>query len=239
MGPTSIRCCEFQTQTILEHNGRRIVECEDSHPSSTGAMKRIHRFFAALAAAALLVIPVAAQEAPLGSEMPLADRSMTLVDGSSTTLGSLQGDAATVVVFWSNQCPWVDRYEERMQAIMSDYSGRGVSFALVNANDPDAYPKESIEESRQRAQSSNYSGRYVIDTGSQLANALGATRTPHVYVFNQQNRLVYVGSIDDSPGDPGNVQRTYLRDALDAVIADRTVSVPQTKAFGCTIRFNQ
>lgn len=214
-------------------------KAEDSRPSSTAAMMRMYRLLAGIAAAFLLTLPAAAQEAPLGSELPLADRSMTLVDGSSATLGSMRGESGTAVIFWSNQCPWVDRYEERMQAIMTQYSGRGISFVLVNANDPDAYPQESINESRQRAQSRSYAGRYVIDAGSQLANALGATRTPHVYLFNNQNRLVYVGTIDDSPGDPGNVQRNYLRDALDAVIGGSAVGVPQTKAFGCTIRFNQ
>lgn len=188
---------------------------------------------------AALVGDVRAQEAPLGSNLPLADRSMTVVDGSQATLSSLRGNAGTAIIFWSNQCPWVDRYEERVQNVMSQYSDRGISFILVNSNDPEAYPQESRGESSRRASDRNYAATYVVDGGSQLANALGATRTPHVYVFNADNRLVYVGSIDDSPGDPGNVQRNYLRDVLDAVIAGNQVEVAQTKAFGCTIRFNQ
>lgn len=203
-------------------------------------MKAFYRFAGLIVAVVMIAaIPARAQgqEAPLGSEMPLANRSMTSVTGSSSTLGGMAGDEATVLVFWSNQCPWVDKYEERMQSLASEYSGRGVSFVLVNANDPEAYPQEAQAEGQRRAQSQGYTSPYVIDGGSELANALGATRTPHVYVFDSDNQLVYIGSIDDSPGDPANAQRRYLRDALDSVLADQPVSVSQTKAFGCTIRY--
>lgn len=200
----------------------------------------IHKFaILTILLGALLAPGALAQEAPLGSELPLVDRSMTRVDGTSTTLGASRGQAATVLIFWSNQCPWVDRYEERLQQVMSEYSGRGVGFVLINSNDPNAYPQESMAESRQRAESRGYAGTYLIDQGSELATALGATRTPHVYVFNGDNRLVYVGTVDDSPGDPGNVSRSYLTSALDAVLGGQNVQVPQTKAFGCTIRFSQ
>ncbi len=189
--------------------------------------------------AAMLAIPatVQAQEVPLGTELPLANRSMSVSDGSSTTLAGLGGTASTVIIFWSNQCRWVDRYEDRLGQLVSDFEGRGVSFVLVNANDPSANPEESQSASGERASSRGYRAPYVIDAGSELATALGATRTPHVYVFNGENRLVYVGSVDDSPGDPANVERSYLADALEALVSGATIDVPQTKAFGCTIRF--
>jgi hypothetical protein len=76
-----------------------------------------------------------------------------------------------------------------------------------------------------------------MDAGSQFANALGASRTPHVFVFDANKALVYVGTIDDSPGDPGNVQKTYLKDALNELVAGSSIAVPKTKAFGCTIKF--
>jgi thiol-disulfide isomerase/thioredoxin len=190
--------------------------------------------------ALLFALPVIAQEAPLGTTLPQLDRSIQNVDGASTTLGALRGSNATVIVFWSNQCPWVDRYEDRILALASRYRDQGVNFILVNPNDPSAFPQESAQEGRARAQTANY-GRipYVVDQGSQLANALGATRTPHVYVFDGNSSLVYVGGVDDSPTDAGNVGASYLDDALSAVVAGRSVGVSQTRAFGCTIKFYQ
>ena len=57
----------------------------------------------------------------------------------------------------------------------------------------------------------------VVDGGSRLAKEFGATRTPHIYVFDADGKLVYVGAIDDNARDAGAVTKTYLRDALDAL----------------------
>ena len=176
-----------------------------------------------------------AQAPPLGSQLPQLDRSFASPSGSSSMLSSVLGESATVLVFWSNQCAWTDRYADRLNAVISDFGGRGVSFVLVNANDPAAYPQESAEESRQHAAAFNAS--YIMDEGSELARALGAERTPHFYVFDGSNSLAYMGTFDDSPSDAGNAQRRYLSDALEAVLAGGPVDVAQTRAYGCSIRF--
>lgn len=175
-----------------------------------------------------------AQQIPLGTEMPGAAIVLQDLGGQSVRLGDVAGRAGTVVVFWSNQCPWVDKYEARLFDLAAGASGQGVSVVLVNANDPQAFPRETAAEARGRL--SGKSVRYVSDAGGQLARAFGAERTPHVYLFDADSRLVYVGTIDDSPGDPTNVQKFYLREAIEAVAAGRPVPVPSTKAFGCTIK---
>lgn len=176
-----------------------------------------------------------AQAPPLGSQMPQLDRSFASPSGSSATLSSRLGDSATVLVFWSNQCAWTDRYADRLNSVINDFSGRGVSFILVNANDPEAFPADSPEQSREAAAAFN--AEYIMDDGSELARALGAERTPHFYVFDSSNSLVYMGTFDDSPSDAGGAQRRYVSEALDAVLAGGPVDVAETRAYGCSIRF--
>lgn len=192
--------------------------------------------------AGLWVLPAQAQtpdEIPLGSAIPMADVALADVQGGQATLNSLTGEQGTVVVFWSNQCPWVEKYEERFTALVNDFSGRGFAFTIINSNDPAAYPKETADASARRFDSAGYPGSltYLADAQSQLAQAFGAERTPHVFVFDANESLVYVGTIDDSPGDPDSVEAQYLRDALNAVANGSSVPVPKTKAFGCTIKF--
>ncbi|MEX0600942.1 MAG: thioredoxin family protein [Rhodothermales bacterium] len=196
-----------------------------------------------LAACVGLAAPAHAQapdEAALGTPMPMPDASMTDVRGGQFTLADLQGAAATVVVFWSNQCPWVDRYEDRFIEIAETYGDRGVAFVLVNSNDTRAYPKESPQESAVRYREAGYppSVTYLTDPTSRLANAFGAKRTPHVYVFDGGATLIYAGAIDDSPGDPDHVEQHHLRDVLDGVTGDLDVEPSRTSAFGCTIKFS-
>ena len=188
--------------------------------------------------ALLLVVSVSVgtaqpQELPLGSPLPMQDHTVRLVDGTQTTIGALTGSAGTVFLFWSNQCPWVDKYEERVLALHGQFGGQGVNFVLVNANDPNAFPQEAALVGKAK----NYPMAYVMDAGSQFAQALGAFRTPHVFAFDNTETLVYTGAIDDSPGDPGNVQKTYLKDGAETLAQGGAVDPPSTKAFGCRIKF--
>lgn len=195
--------------------------------------KRLIMLAAVLALAGLGADQARAQELPLGSTLPQADRALPRVEGGEASLGSLAGSRGTAILFWSNQCPWVDKYEARVLALVEAFQEQGINFVLVNANDPAAFPQEAAAEGAKK----NYPTTYLMDPGSELARALGAERTPHVYLFDANDALVYVGAIDDSPGDPGNVQQNYLRDALDALVQGSAVAVPKTKAFGCMIKF--
>lgn len=192
-----------------------------------------------MTALGLLASPASAQpeELPLGSSLPSPSTTLQDVDGTSVSVSDLLGSTATVFVFWSNQCPWVDKYEDRVKDIVGAYQGQGVRFVLVNANDASAFPGESLDASRKKAESTNYGATYVRDPQATFARSLGASRTPHVFVFDGSQTLVYAGTIDDSPGDAGNVSKAYLRDALDAVTSGSDVPVADTKAFGCTIKF--
>jgi hypothetical protein len=45
------------------------------------------------------------------------------------------------------------------------------------------------------------------------------------------------GAPDDNYDDPGAVKSTYLRDALDALLADKAPAIAQTPPVGCTIKW--
>ncbi len=176
---------------------------------------------------------------PAQAQLPLADRPMPSTDGQQITLAQLRGARGLVIVFWSNHCPWVDRYEARLKELAARYEAQGIAFVLVNANDPEAFPQESLEASRQQAQRKGYPMPYLKDEGASLARALGASRTPEVFVFDARNRLVYRGAIDDSPGEAANAQQVYLKAALEALLQGKAPETTETGAFGCLIRFPQ
>ncbi len=199
------------------------------------------RFYRSLSLGALLLLvsvslAVAQPQAlPLGTSLLMQDHAVQHVDGSQTTIGALTGDRGTVFIFWSNNCRWTDSYEERVLALHNDFAEQGIAFVLVNANDPEAFPQEAASV----GQGKNYPMAYVIDAGSQFAQAVGAFRTPHVFAFNGEETLVFTGAIDDSPGDPDNVEKTYLRDVVEMLANDENPAVAPTKAFGCRIKFQK
>ncbi len=177
-------------------------------------------------------VTASAQGIGQGAKMPLANEAFETYSGSSATLSGLRGGSGTVLIFWSNECPWVNKLEGRVQSLVNEFSGRGIGFVLINSNDPVAFPKESPASGIK----SSWPDRYLVDKNSTLARALGASRTPHVFLFDASDALVFSGAVDDSPGDPGNVKNAYLKDALNAILSGSGVSAPETKAFGCTIK---
>lgn len=181
----------------------------------------------------------ASAQTPLspGAALPSIETSLQRLDGSSVTPQDLLGENGTVFLFWSNQCPWIDRYERRVQSLIADMKGQGVQFVRVNANEANASSGETLEASRARAEEEGYAVPYVRDSTAAFARALGATRTPQAFVFNQDQTLVYVGAIDDTPSGAEQVDAPYLRRAVESIQDKEDVPTEKTSAFGCALKY--
>ena len=161
------------------------------------------------------------------------------VDGKAHALAALKGAKATIVVFSCNHCPYVVLNEDRLIAVARDYGTQGVGFAAINANDAEKYPDDSFAEMRKRAAEKGFPFPYLRDESQDVARAYGATHTPHLFVLDKDLRLAYTGAVDDDSNykTRKKVEKPYLRDALDDLIAGRPVRVPETHAIGCTIKW--
>jgi hypothetical protein len=90
---------------------------------------------------------------------------------------------------------------------------------------------------RERAQQSNYQFYYALDKNAKFAEAFGATRTPHIYLFNSDMELVYRGAIDDNAKSAKEVQQPYLKNAIKNLAAGNEIDPKTTKSLGCTIKW--
>ncbi len=158
------------------------------------------------------------------------------VDGRNHTLEEYADAPVLVLVQSCNHCPYVQAWEGRLKAIASDYAGRGVRVVAISSNDAEAYPEDSFEEMRRRAERERFTFDYLYDEDQAVAQALGSERTPEVFVYDSKRRLVYHGAIDDSR-DEAAVTQHYLRDALDAVLAGGAPLVAETAPVGCTVKW--
>jgi peroxiredoxin len=170
----------------------------------------------------------------LGTEAPQFD--LPGVDGQNHSLDSYADTEVLVLVQSCNHCPYVQAWEDRLSAIARDYAGRGVRVVAVNSNDAEHYPEDSFDEMRTRASARGFSFDYLYDEPQAVARELGSERTPEVFVYDRDRRLVYHGAIDDSRDETAVTQR-YLRDALDAVLEGREPAVAETPPVGCTLKW--
>ena len=197
-------------------------------------MKNIVRFAAPFLLLISSVACMNAEELAIGSTAPKFSL-VNAVDGK--TVAFQPGDGkVSVVVFTCNQCPYAKAFEPRIIELAKQYQAKGIAFYAIDSNDESKYAEESLAEMKSRAAEKGYPYPYLKDGDSTIAHAYGARVTPHIYVIDGKGKLVYRGYVDDS-AKPEERKTTGLANALDELLAGKTVSNQTTRAFGCTIKF--
>ena len=178
-----------------------------------------------------------AGELEIGSTMPLKDLKLADISGKNITLANAKGDVGTLVVFSCNTCPWVIRWEDRYVSLANTYAQKGIGMIAVNSNAARFGGEDSLEEMLEHAKNNGYNFPYAQDPESELASAFGATKTPHIYLFDGDDKLVYRGAIDDNAKNAKKVDVPFLANAIDALLAGNPINPQTTKALGCSIKF--
>lgn len=176
--------------------------------------------------AAALTTALSAQKAP----MTVRD-----LDGKTSTPLAPAAGEINLLLFVSVDCPISARYSPEINRIVHDYTARGIHAFLVYA-DPNAQP--AAVRANLREFHAGLSATTVIDTALRLTIAVDATVTPEAVIYTHAGRG-YRGRIDDLYEAIGQsrpaAEHHDLRDALDAVLAGKTVATPETKPVGCFI----
>jgi len=173
---------------------------------------------------------------PLGTSAPpfrLADTK-----GRPVSLDDFRGAPALLVVFMCNHCPYVKHIRGGLAKLARDYRPRGVAVVGINSNDVANYPADSPSKMAEEAAAAGYSFPYLYDESQEVAKSYKAACTPDFFLFDQHQRLVYRGQLDDSrPGNGLPVTGKDLRAALDAVLAGQPISPHQKPSIGCNIKW--
>ncbi len=173
---------------------------------------------------------------PLGAQAP--DFALPDTDGRIVRLADFRGAPALLVIFMCNHCPYVKHVADHLAALVKEYQAKGVAVVGINANDVENYPDDSPEKMREEVALRGYTFPYLFDETQEVAKRYGAACTPDFFLFDNEQRLVYRGQLDDSrPNNGIPVTGRDLRAALDAVLAGQPVSPDQKPSLGCNIKW--
>lgn len=175
------------------------------------------------------------KELEIGSAIPKSDHKMMDVTGKEISLADVKNENGLLVVFSCNTCPYVKLSEVRIKEIAALAKMNKIGVIIVNSNEAQRDDEDSFDEMVKYAKSQAFDFSYVLDKNSQLANAFGATRTPHIFLFDKKG-LAYRGAIDDNIKDAKEAKEHFLKDAIIAVAADKSVKKNSTKSVGCSIK---
>jgi len=180
----------------------------------------------------------------IGSSAP--DFHLPAADGKMYSLSDFKERKILVVIFTAVHCPTAEVYEDRITRLVADYRDRGVGFVVIQPNSPQALRLDemgytdlgdSLAEMKLRAEYRHFNFPFLYDGETQeVARTYGPVATPHVFVFDQDRKLRYQGRVDSNPRE-AYAKVPDARNALDAVLVGRPVSVENTPAVGCSIKW--
>lgn len=159
------------------------------------------------------------------------------VDGVNHTLDEFSDNDVLIVMFTCNHCPYVRANELRLIDIQRDYKDKGVALVGINANETVNYPDDSFDHMVARSKERGFNFPYLRDDSQKVAKAYGAQCTPEMFVFDKDRSLRYRGRVDDNWEQPENVNRRFLREAIDAVLAEEEIQDTWMPAIGCSIKW--
>ena len=173
---------------------------------------------------------------PLGTKAP--DFSLVSVDGRTYSRSDFESAPALLVMFMCNHCPYVIHVADELARLANYYQQKEVAIVGISSNDVANYPQDSPEQMVHEAENRGYSFPYLYDESQEVAKAYKAACTPDFFLFDEQQRLVYRGQLDDSrPKSEIPVTGKDLRAALDAVLDGRPVAEEQKPSLGCNIKW--
>lgn len=175
-------------------------------------------------------------ELEIGAKIPMDNTKMMDVSGKEVALIDVKGKKGLLVIFSCNTCPYVKLSESRYKEVAATAKRNEVGVILINSNEAQRSDEDSFEAMKKYAAEQAYDFNYVVDKNSEVANAFGATRTPHVFLFDKDSKLVYRGAIDDNIKDASAAKEHYLIDALMCVGSDKPIKTSSTKSIGCSIK---
>jgi thiol-disulfide isomerase/thioredoxin len=174
---------------------------------------------------------------PLGTEAPYFNLYDPIAQ-KYYSLDNFKEGKQLLVMFICNHCPYVMHIIHKLVEVSSEYIKKGVNIVAINPNDYIAYPEDSPEKMVEYALKFNYPFPYLIDETQEVARSYDAACTPDFFLFDKDLKLVYRGQFDDSrPGNnipPTGKDLTY---AMDCLLNNKAIDIPQKPSLGCSIKW--
>jgi len=191
-------------------------------------------------------MPPDAKHLKIGDAAP--DFSLKGIDGKTYTLADFKDAPVLMVAFLSNHCPYSHAAETRLLPMSAEFKAKGVATVAINPNNPEGisvdelgYSKynDSFDDMKLYAKDQGFTFPYLYDGETQsTAKAYGCLCTPHVFIFDKDRKLRYMGRVDDSRfADPSTVKSPDARNAIEALLAGKPVPVEVTKPAGCSTKW--
>lgn len=163
----------------------------------------------------------------LGNKLPTDLKATCSVSNEEAMLFDAEA-AATVLVFWNQDCPYVIEMQDRFGKFAEGMKEKNVRVIALDAGVDK--PESSIKE-----YASARPFPVLMNRDSMHAVNFKATKTPECFVIDKNGVVQYHGAFDGGKKDPN---ATYVLNAVNAVLEGKAPEVTTMPAFGCSIKYS-
>jgi hypothetical protein len=178
----------------------------------------------------------------IGAKAPLSEHKMKDVSEKEYSIKELNQENGILIIFSCNTCPFVvgskdnDGWENRYNELYETCKKNNIGMVLVNSNEAKRKGDDSFEEMKNHSIENKYKSAYIMDKNHKLADAFGASTTPHVFLLNHSLELVYKGAIDDNVSSKKEVKSKWAIDAITSLEKGEKITNSSTRNSGCSIK---
>ena len=198
------------------------------------------KLFSVLALLGLIVSAPAFADVKVGEVAP--DFTAKDSAGKEHKISALKGKI--VVLEWTNPgCPFVKKHygSKNMQNLQKYAKEKGAVWLSVNSSAKGKEGNVNAEEENKiiKEQGSNADG-VILDEEGTIGKLYGAKTTPHMFVIDKENKIAYMGAIDDKSSVDAEEVKTahnYVKEAIDALVAGKTPAKQVTTQYGCSVKY--
>ena len=180
--------------------------------------------------------------AKIATGSTVSDMQVTDSNGTVHNLSDFAGK--NVVLEWTNEgCPFVKKHytSGNMQELQKEATADGTVWLSVISSAPGKQGyKTGAQANAHVAESGASPSAVILDPNGTTARTFSAKTTPHMYVINADQTLVYQGAIDDDrSANPAKAKtaKNYVREAMTAVKAGVPVATAETTPYGCGVKY--
>jgi peroxiredoxin len=172
---------------------------------------------------------------------PAPDFTGTDINGKTVKLSDYKGKIV-VIESYNSDCPFcMNQYKTgATQELQKQLADQGVVWLLVNSVNPRNPSHRSTSQAKQEwADKKIAATAWIDDSSGEIGRLYGMKTTPHVFVVGTDGKLAYQGAMDNKPDpvhDP-KAAKNYVRETVNDLLAGKPVAVPQTKPYGCSVKY--
>ncbi len=164
------------------------------------------------------------------------DFSLKSVNGDIVSLSDYKDAKGVIVIFTCNHCPFAQLYEQRIIQLHKKFAPLGFPVVAINPNSPLMVAEDSFEKMQELAKSKHYPFAYLFDEEQTVYPLFGATRTPQVFILDENRAVRYIGGIDSNAEAPDSSTIPWAENAVNALLRGESPDPLRTKSVGCTVK---